>query len=187
MRTSETIPQKVVDVGTPSIASAGRAEPEQRDHEDRRHAAEEVGVGDRERADREEDRPGQAAQDGEQQREDEDEDLGDHEDLHVQEEGARDDRERLAVLVPVEERRLDLGPVRSVCDPVDERGEEDERREQREGDGTTGAATPEDLRFPAQLLEDRRAGDLGEPDLLDPLQHARPLHVREGVVHAGNE
>ena len=33
-----------------------RAEAEQRDHEDRRHAAEEVGVGDRERADREEDR-----------------------------------------------------------------------------------------------------------------------------------
>ena len=44
----------------------GRAEAEQRDHEDRRDAAEEVGVDDRERAQREEDRPGQAAQDGEQ-------------------------------------------------------------------------------------------------------------------------
>ena len=58
--------------------------------------------------------------------------------------------ERLAVLVPVEERRLDLGPVRRVRDRVDERGEEDGRREQREGDGATGAATPEDLRLAAQ-------------------------------------
>jgi hypothetical protein len=40
-----------------------------------------------------------------------------------------------------------------VRDAVDECGEEDERREQREGDGATGAATPEDLRITAQLLE----------------------------------
>ena len=88
-----------------------RAEAEQRDHEDRRHAAEEVGVGDRERAEREEDRAGEAAHDREHEREDEDEDLRDQEDLHVQQEGARDLRERLAVVVPVEERRLDLGPA----------------------------------------------------------------------------
>jgi hypothetical protein len=40
-----------------------------------------------------------------------------------------------------------------VRNPVDERGEEDERREKREGDGAPGAATPEDLRITAQLLE----------------------------------
>jgi len=40
-----------------------------------------------------------------------------------------------------------------VSDAVDERSEEDERREEREGDGAPGAATPEDLRFAAQLLE----------------------------------
>jgi len=38
-------------------------------------------------------------------------------------------------------------------DAVDERPEEDERREKREGDGAPGAATPEDLAVPAQLLE----------------------------------
>jgi hypothetical protein len=40
-----------------------------------------------------------------------------------------------------------------VRDPVDEGREEDERGEEREGDGAPGAITPEDLRFPAQLLE----------------------------------
>jgi hypothetical protein len=40
-----------------------------------------------------------------------------------------------------------------VRDAVDEGGEEDERGDEREGDGATGAATPEDLRRPAQLLE----------------------------------
>jgi hypothetical protein len=40
-----------------------------------------------------------------------------------------------------------------VRDPVDERGEEDDGREKREGDGAPGAATPEDLATPAQLLE----------------------------------
>ena len=73
MRTSETIPQKGRSRSVPLDRERGGAEPEQRDHEDRRYAAEEVGVGDRERADREEDRAGEAAQDGEHQREDEDE------------------------------------------------------------------------------------------------------------------
>jgi hypothetical protein len=40
-----------------------------------------------------------------------------------------------------------------VRDAVDERRDEDERREKREGDGAPGAATPEDLRITAQLLE----------------------------------
>ena len=43
-------------VGTPQLQRR-RAEPEQRDHEDRRHAPEEVCVGDRQRAQREEHRP----------------------------------------------------------------------------------------------------------------------------------
>ena len=82
------MPQNVVDVGTPSSAERGCAEPEQRDDEDRRHAAEEVGVDDREQPHREEDGPGQAAQHGEHEREDEDERLRDQEDLHVQQERA---------------------------------------------------------------------------------------------------
>jgi hypothetical protein len=40
-----------------------------------------------------------------------------------------------------------------VRDAVDERCEEDERGEKREGDGAPGAVTPEDLRIAAQLLE----------------------------------
>ena len=55
------MPQNVVEVGTRFELQRRRAEAEQRDHEDRRHAAEEVGVRDRERAQREEHRPGQAA------------------------------------------------------------------------------------------------------------------------------
>ena len=54
------MPQKVVDVGIPSSAERGCAEAEQRDHEDRRDAAEEVGVDDRQRADREEHRAREA-------------------------------------------------------------------------------------------------------------------------------
>ena len=61
-----------------------RAEAEHRDHEDRRDAAEQVGVDDRERAQREEHRPRQAAQHREEQREDEDERLRDAEDLDVE-------------------------------------------------------------------------------------------------------
>jgi hypothetical protein len=38
-----------------------------------------------------------------------------------------------------------------VRDRVDERGEEDQRGDEREGDGATGAATPEDLALAAQL------------------------------------
>jgi hypothetical protein len=38
-------------------------------------------------------------------------------------------------------------------DAVDERGDEDDRAQQREGDGAPGAVTPEDLRFTTQLLE----------------------------------
>ena len=133
-----------------------RAEAEQRDHEDRRHAAEEVGVGDRERPDREEDRAGEAAQDREGERREEDDRLRDHEDLHVQEERAGDARERALVDVPVEEGRLDLGPVRCVRDRVDDDSEDDDRRDEREGDGAAGAATPEDLRVPAQRTTSER-------------------------------
>jgi hypothetical protein len=38
-------------------------------------------------------------------------------------------------------------------DGPDEPGEDEERGEEREGDGAPGAATPEDLRLPAQLPE----------------------------------
>src|SRR5918994_4904816 len=43
-----------------------------------------------------------------------------------------------------------------------------------------------ELRLSA-LLEHGCAGDLGEPDLLDSSEHARPLHVRERVVDAGDQ
>src|SRR5581483_6490285 len=59
------------------------AETEQVDHEDRRDPAEEIGVGDREHAKREEDRAGQAPQHCDDERERKDQRLADAEDLHV--------------------------------------------------------------------------------------------------------
>src|SRR5439155_20010078 len=125
----------------------GRAEAEDRDHEDRRHAAEEVGIHDRERPQREEHRPGQAADHREQQSEREDEDLRDAEDLHVELERTRDLGERGAELAPVEERAPHLGPARSVRDGDGEQHEEDHRARERDRDAARPARTePEDLR-----------------------------------------
>ena len=100
------MPQKIVRGRHVAEPERRRAEAEHRDHEDRRDAAEEVGVDDRQRAQREEHRPRQAAQHREEEREDEDEHLRDAEDLHVQPERARDLRERRLELVPVEELAL---------------------------------------------------------------------------------
>jgi len=64
------------------------AEAEEGDHEDRGDAPKEVGVSDRQHAHGEENRARKSAQDGEQQREDEDERLRDQKDLHVEQVGA---------------------------------------------------------------------------------------------------
>ena len=77
------------------------------------HAAEEVDVDDRQRADREERRAGKAAEDRHQERRDEDDGLDDEEDLHVDQEGARDLLEGVAVVPPVQEVRLELVPARA--------------------------------------------------------------------------
>jgi hypothetical protein len=115
------------------------AEPEDVDDEDRRNRAEEVDVDDGEGAEREEDRPGKAPQDGEPQGEDEDERLGDEEDLNVRSERRQDPRERLLELVPVEERLLDVVPAGRVDD--DEGNDPDEDRGRDDGDGgASGAA-----------------------------------------------
>src|SRR3954464_10096284 len=123
-----------------------------RDPEDRRHAAEEVGVDDREHAQREEHRPGQRAEDGEQQREDEDEDLRDQEDLAVEPEGVRDLRERVAKGAPVEERPPDFRPPGRVRDGDADEDDEDDRADERDGDAPAavpaGAHAVEDARAP---------------------------------------
>src|SRR5689334_4644014 len=98
----------------PADSEGGRAEPEHRDHEDRRDAAKEIGVDDRECAERKEDRPGKAAKHREEQREHEDQHLGDAEDLHVEQECARNLGERGLELGPAEELPVNLGPTRGV-------------------------------------------------------------------------
>ena len=140
-----------VDVGIPSDRERGSAEAEQRDHEDRRHAAEEVGVDDGERANREEDRAGEARSTASKSavtrmiasaitkiftlsR-------------NAREIAGKDSR----YLVPVEERLPHLGPVRRVRDDVDEPAEEDDRAQQGEGDGAPCAAAPENARAPAAV------------------------------------
>ena len=96
--------------------------------QDRRDAAEEVDVDDRERADREEHGPWKAAENGDHEREDEDEDLRDQEDLHVDPEGREDVRERLLELLAVEERLLDVVPTGRVDDDDgDDQPDDDER------------------------------------------------------------
>ena len=111
-----------------------RAEAEHRDHEDRRHASEEVGVRDAEQAKRQGGRARQAADHGEHEREDEDERLRDQEDLDVEPERARDLGQRVLELTPVEERAPHLGPARRVSDQHGQQREEDDRaggRDQR--------------------------------------------------------
>src|SRR5215217_2338375 len=118
-------------------------EPEEEDHQDRRHPAEEVRVDDGEQPQREEHGPAQAAEDGEHEADDQDEDLRDQEDLHVHEQLRRDLRQRLAEDLAVEEARTHLRPSRRVDDDEDEGGEEDDgahRRDQRAAEGTA----PED-------------------------------------------
>ena len=106
------MPQKSGEVGTPESWSAGAPNAEDVDDEDRRDAAEEVGVDDREHAQREEDRPGQAPQ---------------HRDaasaktristsairkiLMFSGKASAISRERLAEDLAVEERLLDRGPA----------------------------------------------------------------------------
>ena len=96
--------------------------------------AEEVDVDDRERADREEDGAGEAAEDRQEQRRHEDDRLDDEEDLHVDEERARDLRERVAVVAPVEEVRLERVPAGRLRDDDDDRAEDDDRREDGDRD-----------------------------------------------------
>src|SRR5207253_6369198 len=129
----------------------GRAEPEERNHEDRWHTAEEVGVHDRESPQREEDRPREAPQHREQEREREDEALRDREDLAVEEEGSRDLREGRPELRPVEERAADLVPAGRVGDGHAHDDEEDDRREKRDRDA------PAALHARTQRAEDARA------------------------------
>ena len=89
------------------------AEAEQVDEQDRRDAAEDVGVRGGEHPQRKKHRAGEASHDGEEEREDEDEHLGDEEELDVRLERFGDVRERVLEDAPVEELLLDLRPVRA--------------------------------------------------------------------------
>ena len=95
-------------------------EAEDGDDEDRRDAAKEVGVRDRERPDREEHRPRQRAEHGEEERRRQDQRLGDAEQLHVQPEGVQDLREAVLVDAPVEEVRLERAPAGRARDDDDD-------------------------------------------------------------------
>jgi hypothetical protein len=72
----------------------GDAEAEDVDHEHARQSPEDVDVDRRQEAKREEDRSGQAAQNRDQEAQQEDQDLGDEEELHVHPERPDDRRER---------------------------------------------------------------------------------------------
>ena len=156
----------------------GRAEAEHRDHEDRRDAAEEIGVDDRHRAHREEDRPGQAAQHREEEREDQDEDLRDAEDLDVEQERARDLGERRLELAPVEELTAYLRPARRVRHRHGDEREEDRGADERDRHAPAGIPAGAQLRRAGAraargLLQDRRAGRLRQPNPLEVLQACR--------------
>ena len=124
----------------------GRPEAEHGDHEDRRHAAEQVCVRDREQPEGEEDGAGEAAQHGEEEREREDEDLRDAKDLHVQLERACDLRKRCLELVPVEERLAHFVPAGRMRDRDSEQHEDDDGREQRDRDTAAAVTCAEDAR-----------------------------------------
>jgi hypothetical protein len=123
----------------PAETQRRRAQPEQGDHEDRGDPAKEIRVHDRDCPNREEHRSRQAPKDREAEGEHEDEDLGDAEDLDVQQERIGDPRERRAKLLPVEERVLDLRPAGRVDDREPEADEDDERRDERDEDGAAAA------------------------------------------------
>ena len=73
-------------------------------------------------------------------------------------------------------------------DSVDQPEEDDGGRESARVTARPAPPPPRifDFRL-SELLQNGRAGDLREPDLLDPLQHAGALHVRERVVDAGDQ
>ena len=75
--------QKNASLGTPGMPQRRDPEAEHEDDEDARHGAEHVDVDRRHAAQREEHRPGQAAQDRQHEAEDQDQDLGDQEQLDV--------------------------------------------------------------------------------------------------------
>src|SRR5215208_7111692 len=111
----------MTDVGTPFTCSAGAPNPSSAITRivgtPRKKSAYAIAS-----AQREEHRARQGAQHGNEEREGEDEDLGDAEDLHVQPERARDLREGVLEVAPVEERRPDLLPAGRMRDRD---GEED--------------------------------------------------------------
>ena len=116
------------------------AEAQHDDHQDRRDAAEQVRIDDRHQPEREKHRPREAAKNRDPQREDQDHRLADHEQLHVDPEMARDVREPDLDLVPVEERRLELGPARRVDHDQGDRGEHQDRADQGDRGAAAGAA-----------------------------------------------
>ena len=126
------------------------AETEDVDDENGRDTSEEIHVDHCERAQREEHRSREAPQNRDPEGEDEDEHLGDQEDLHVRPERREDVRERLLELVAIEERLLDLVPPGRADDEHDHHGHEGERRQKGNGDAAAAAA----LR---QAAEDSRA------------------------------
>ena len=115
------------------------AEAEHVDDDQARDRPEDVGVDRGQDADREEDRTGQAAQDGHHQPEDEDEDLGDDEELDIDQERVDQARQRVPEDLAVQERRLDTRPAGAVDDDPPEDAEDGDRAGERDEAGADRA------------------------------------------------
>ena len=128
----------------------GQAERDEEDHEQGRHAAEQVGVEHRQRADREQHRRDRAAGDRDQHADDQDQRLGDQEHPHVDPERRRDRRERVPRVRPGQERRLDPRPARRGGQADDEQHEHHDRRTvgDQPGPVVEPAPDPEPLDLP---------------------------------------
>ncbi len=117
-------------------------EPDQKDDHHAGDRPEDVGVDRREDPQGEEDRSRKAAQHRDEQTKDQDEDLGDHEELDVDHECPDDAGQGIREDPPVEERLLDGRPAGCVDDDPAEDTENDDRR--GEGDDR-GAQRPPSL------------------------------------------
>ncbi len=150
-------------VRDPRDPESGDAEPQDVDDDEPGHGPEDVDVGGRQTPDREEDRTRQTPQDREQEPERQDECLGDEEQLDVRPERGDQAGQARPEQRPIEEVRLDLGPVRGVDDDPPQPADHDDRADQRDGGRPPrdGRSPPPDERRPPG--DYRRASRSGHP------------------------
>ena len=114
---------------------------------------EDVGVDRGQQPQRKEDRAGQAAQNGQQQCQGEDQHFGDEEEPDVYPERVDDLRERVVEYLGVEEVVLNRRPAGSVDDDDRQQAEEDDAADERNGGRLDGGSVdpPAGTRRPARL------------------------------------